>query len=216
MAKRVPYSDLPFLPNLLAETVCYEPYSGQEWSVARRPGLSQIRKIETLRTGMSRSQISEFGLLCDNRCRAAYEAKAAWFEKIVNSKDGREELVVFIRHWMTAYLESPEQFRQKSKDPHAEIKVDPLLEQVLKRAEQEPGFYGLLLRALAAQYAKKTFRPEVLEAADNLPSLERQALGILIANQYADGSRGILGQVFGAALEDGNYHEEARTVRQWK
>jgi hypothetical protein len=101
----IKYEDLPFLPWLIGETVCQREYKGQEF----RPGTvsSQwIAKYEALRKKMTEAQIRDFGLHVDWKCKAAYEAKAKWFMKIIKAKGnaGRDQLYVWATHWMVAWL----------------------------------------------------------------------------------------------------------------
>lgn len=114
MAKRTKYEDLPILPTVAADYVCGQPYTGKEWS---RHDPLPWEKIEAKRQKMKSEEIREFGDLCDARCKAAYEAKADWFEKIVKAKGdrGRDQLYVWLTHWMAAYLTNPEGFRRQYK-----------------------------------------------------------------------------------------------------
>lgn len=115
MAKRVKYEDLPILPTVAADYVCSQPYTGKEWS---EHDPLPWEKTEEKRKKMSPDEIREFGDLCDARCKAAYEAKAEWFEKIVKAKrnKGRDQLYVWLTHWMASYLTNPERFRRQYKD----------------------------------------------------------------------------------------------------
>jgi hypothetical protein len=110
--KRTAYENLPYLPNIVAETVCGQPYTGQEWSDMRRPAASIIATIEEKRQKMTLKQILEFADICDARCKAAYEAKAHFFEDVLKAKDGRPQLRMWLTHWMTSYLMSPERFKR--------------------------------------------------------------------------------------------------------
>lgn len=111
---KTPYENLPLLPNLIAETVCGQPYEMQEWSPEHR-SQSIIDKVEAQRKAMSPEAIKEFAHLCDKRCLYAYEHKMKWFLDCVKAKDnrGRDQLYVYIRHWMTAFVDNPERFRQR-------------------------------------------------------------------------------------------------------
>ena len=101
------YDDLPFLPYLIAETVCEQEYKMQEYSEGMRVQ-REIEPVEQKRKAMNWDQIKAFASLCDARCREAYTAKAKWFMDCVNAKGnaGRDQLYVWIRHWMTAYLKT--------------------------------------------------------------------------------------------------------------
>lgn len=116
MGRRKTYEEIHLLPNLVAETVCGEVYTGQEWSPQVRSSYD-AEKIEALRLKMTPDQVREFSDLCDERCRQAYNAKAKWFEKIVKSKDGRPQLMVWLRHWMASYLKNPEHLRRTIQTP---------------------------------------------------------------------------------------------------
>jgi len=119
MAKRAKYEDLPILPTVAADYVCSQPYTGKVICLAIFAGKEWSRhdplpweKVEEKRKKMTPDEIREFGDLCDARCKAAYESKAAWFEKIVKAKGdkGRDQLYVWLTHWMAAYLTNPEGF----------------------------------------------------------------------------------------------------------
>jgi hypothetical protein len=115
---RKAYDDLPFLPFIIADAVCQREYKGEEWSeFYRNP--KRIAEFEAKRQQMTREQMDEFCRLCDNRCRGAYEAKAPWFEKIVEAKGdgGRDQLYVWITHWLTAYLQNPAILRRDNRAP---------------------------------------------------------------------------------------------------
>lgn len=112
MPKRTPYEDIAFLPYLMAETVCGQPYTGQEFSDQLRPGPRQIEKIEAARLAMTTEQIAEFAEHCDERCRGAYNKRMDWFMKCVRAKDnsGRDQMFVWIAHWLASYLTDPASF----------------------------------------------------------------------------------------------------------
>lgn len=109
----VPYDDIPVLPSIIAETVCSEVYTGQEWSLQRRPGIAYIERIEAARKAMTPEQVREFAGLADTWCHKAYEQRVSWMLDAAEAKDssGRDSLYVFIRHWMVAYLTNPVAFR---------------------------------------------------------------------------------------------------------
>lgn len=108
----VPYDKLPLLPNILAETVCGEPYTGRELS---NPAGYYVKRIEAARQKMTPDDVREFADLCDRRCRAAYEAGGKWFLKVVKAKDCREQLKVWLIHWLASYLHDPDSLRSKVK-----------------------------------------------------------------------------------------------------
>jgi len=62
---------------------------------------------------MTQKECRGFAELVDANCKAAYKAKAEWFEKIVNDRGntGRDRLYMWVSHWLAAYLENPKSFR---------------------------------------------------------------------------------------------------------
>lgn len=99
------YENLPFLPSIIASTVCGREYKGQEFT----PGMlhpDNIAKTEALRQRMTPEQIDAFSEYVDQRCKEAYEVRAQWFMKIVRAQanSGRDQLYIFITHWMTSWL----------------------------------------------------------------------------------------------------------------
>jgi len=101
------YEELPFLPYLIAETICEQEYKMQEYSEGMRTQ-RDIEPVEAKRKAMTFEQIRDFGTKCDAKCRQAYEAKAKWFMDCVNAKGnaGRDQLYVWLRHWMVVYLKT--------------------------------------------------------------------------------------------------------------
>ena len=112
MAKKRPnFEDLPLVPVIISDTICGRPYTGNEWSknvVSAR----EVALIEAARQKMTPEEIREFGDACETRCKAAYEVKAEWFEKIINAKGdaGRDQMYYWIAHWMTSYLMTRKNF----------------------------------------------------------------------------------------------------------
>lgn len=102
---RLDYDRLPFLPHLIAETICGQEYSGQEFSPQLR-NPSKIVEIEELRKKMTAEDIKRFADYADDRCRKAYEQEAEWFLKIVRAKGrrGLDLLYAYITHWLVAWL----------------------------------------------------------------------------------------------------------------
>lgn len=100
-----PYDELAFIPYQIARTVCGEPYTGAEISTASRSG-RQIGKVEAIRQQMTTEQIAEFASFADERCRVAYERGADWMQRCARSRSnrGRDQLYMYIRHWLAAYL----------------------------------------------------------------------------------------------------------------
>jgi hypothetical protein len=109
---RLAYESLPFLPNIIAETICSRPYTEQEYSQALR-SLDRAAKVEALRQQMTPAQVREFAEICDARCKQAYEAGADWFMKCVKARGnrGRDQLYIWLTHWMAAYLNDPSGFK---------------------------------------------------------------------------------------------------------
>ena len=97
-----PYDELAFIPRLIAETVCREPYTGQEISGRA----VAVADVEAARQQMTAEQVAEFASFADERCRVAYERGADWFMKCARSRSnrGRDQLYMYVRHWLAAYL----------------------------------------------------------------------------------------------------------------
>jgi hypothetical protein len=102
------------MPCAIAEAVCSEEYRGQELSDKIRSE-RDVARTEAARQRMTQANRDEFSDLCEKRCRAAYEVNAGWFMKCVRSRSnrGRDQLYVYIRHWMAAYLHDAEAFRKQ-------------------------------------------------------------------------------------------------------
>jgi hypothetical protein len=105
MKKLPPYENLPFLPAMIAETVCGEEYTEQEWSEGLRDK-ERANKVEIKRQAMTPEQVEAFAAYVDERCKIAYELKADYFMKIVNAKGNRglDQLYVYVRHWLVSWL----------------------------------------------------------------------------------------------------------------
>jgi hypothetical protein len=103
--KKIPYENLPFLPAMIAETICSEEYTEQEWSEGLR-NKERANKVEAQRQAMTPEQIDAFAKYVDQRCKDAYELGADYFMKIVRAKGNRglNQLYVFIRHWLVSWL----------------------------------------------------------------------------------------------------------------
>jgi hypothetical protein len=115
MPKKTPYDRIPLVPAIVAEAVCSQPYTGAEWSEgALSP--TDISKVETARQKMTQAQIREFSDLCERRCRAAYEADTKWIVKCAKAKGnrGRDQLYVFVSHWLASYLHNPTLLRRSA------------------------------------------------------------------------------------------------------
>ncbi len=109
--KRTPYDMLPVLPAVIAEAVLGEEYTGQDLSPMLRSG-RMVALVEAGRRALSQSERELFELLCERRCKAAYEVRAKWFSKCVTvgSNAGRDQLYMWIRHWLPAYILERERF----------------------------------------------------------------------------------------------------------
>ena len=113
--RRKKYDDLTILPHVIAQTVFLREYRGEEWSPALRSP-AQVEKIETLRLKATREQMDEFCKFADLKCKKAYEGGADWFSRLLKHRDGgRDQLYVWITHWLTAYLTGPDKIRQQMK-----------------------------------------------------------------------------------------------------
>lgn len=112
--RRLAYENLPFIPFFIAETVCEEEYTGIEVSIKHR-SQSQVDKIESLRKAMYRESIADFATLANQWCLDAFNVRADWFMKCAKSKTdaGRDQLYMWIRHWLSAYLTNPVKFRHE-------------------------------------------------------------------------------------------------------
>ncbi len=114
--KRPKYEDLALQPFIIAETICAKPYTGSEWS-KNVVSPTEVAKIEAKRQKMTAAEIKEFAEACDARCKASYDAKAEWFDKIVKAKDnaGRDQMYYWVAHWMTSYLMTRKNFLRERK-----------------------------------------------------------------------------------------------------
>lgn len=109
MLKKIAFEHIPFIPFIVAETVANQPYTGMEYSEnARNP--VYVQKYENLRQKMTKKQIEAFAEWVDRRCRYCYENNVEWFMKLANAKtsQGRDQLYVWVSHWLAAYLNNPE------------------------------------------------------------------------------------------------------------
>ena len=102
------YDSLPILPWLIAETTASRPYEGIEWSLQVRNS-REVERVEALRQKMTAEDIQDFADWVDDRCRLAYKKKVKWFMDCANSKSnrGRDQLYVWISHWLCSWLSSP-------------------------------------------------------------------------------------------------------------
>lgn len=112
MPRRRRFHELPFIPAVIAETVCKQPYTGMELSERARPSQNDIDRIEDLRQKMDNKLFGHFCALVHQMCFLAYDAKSEWFMKCVRAKDnrGRDQLYAWISHWLAAYLTDPVRF----------------------------------------------------------------------------------------------------------
>jgi hypothetical protein len=99
------YEQLHLLPHVIARAVCERPYTGQEFTPGMCPG-DVIKKIEVLRQAMTLERVAVFVDCVDARCRQAYQAESPWFLKCVRARGnrGRDQLYVWITHWLAAFL----------------------------------------------------------------------------------------------------------------
>lgn len=101
---RETYDRLTLLPELVAEMVCQQIYTGEEISVQLRSART-VKEVECLRQAMTRDQVAIFAIACNKRCRAAYEVEADWFEECVTGGNrGRDQLYVWTSHWLSSFL----------------------------------------------------------------------------------------------------------------
>ena len=106
MKKSTPYNLLPLKPGFIAQLVAQEPYTQQEVSLSMRNS-EMAFKIEQLRQKMSENDIISFAKKVNKICNLAYKAKAKWFLDCLNRKDGREQMYMWVRHWLASYLHDP-------------------------------------------------------------------------------------------------------------
>jgi len=104
-----PYDQLTLIPTLVIETVLDEPYTGYEAGQMRR-GETQIAETESRRKAMTLADRQVFIYLADQRCRAGYACKAAYFMKCLRGDNGPRQLSIWISHWLSAYLHDPDAF----------------------------------------------------------------------------------------------------------
>jgi hypothetical protein len=111
------YEDLTLLPAIIADAVCGREYKGEEYSDALRDS-RMAERVEALRKKMTQEQVNEFCQLADNRCKRAYECRAPWFEKLLRHSDGgRDQLYVWLSHWLSSYLINPELLKRDKRCP---------------------------------------------------------------------------------------------------
>lgn len=102
------YDDLHLVPSIVASRICELTYTGREMRDGHRQ--SFVAEIEKRRQAMTADDIRAFCKETDERCRAAYEAKADFFMMCVRSKTnrGRDQLYVWVTHWLSAFLGNQE------------------------------------------------------------------------------------------------------------
>lgn len=113
---KLAYDQLTLLPSLIADVVATQPYDGGDISERHR-SQDHVDKIEALRLVMTYEQREEFGNLVDKICRVAWEKEYDWFTKIVRAKGnkGRDQLYIWVKHWLASYLNGPEHLRRTAK-----------------------------------------------------------------------------------------------------
>lgn len=99
------YEDLALIPLIVAETVANRPYTGIEWSDKVR-SQTDVKEIESRRQKLTQEEITRFAERFDALCKIAYQARARWFMKCVNSKSnvGRDQLYMWATHWLVVML----------------------------------------------------------------------------------------------------------------
>lgn len=100
-----PYDDLHLLPYIAAETVVNTPYDGSELSSEARCSAT-IQKLETARQALTPEERETFVKWADQRCRGAYHANVKWFRDCLRGNQGRDQLYVWMRHWLAAFLDN--------------------------------------------------------------------------------------------------------------
>jgi hypothetical protein len=104
------YDQLHLIPSLIAKVVCETPYTGKE---CNNMCSYSVEKTEKERQKLTPEEINTFVVTADILCRKAYEMKASWFINCVKSGNrGRDQLYVWITHWLASYLTNKEAFIQ--------------------------------------------------------------------------------------------------------
>lgn len=100
-----PYDELQLIPSLIAERVAMEPYTGHEMSIKVR-SQGTVDAVESRRKEMTDDQRRKFVMYCDTRCRQAYQNNAKWFKSCITASGdkGRDQLYVWISHWLSCFL----------------------------------------------------------------------------------------------------------------
>lgn len=98
-----PYDSLALDPKIVAYSVATQKYTGIELSEKLRSD-KQINRIESRRSLMTDSDIKDFIETVDSRCRVAYEAGVDWFMKCLKDNRGRDQLYIWVSHWLSAFL----------------------------------------------------------------------------------------------------------------
>ena len=124
--KQITYEELALMPSAIARSVAENQYEGLEFSEKSRIP-SEIAEIEHLRLDMTPKDRMDFAVICNDRCRIAYERKAKWFMSCVKSGDqGRDQLAVRLTHWLCAFLKEYDQaiaqLKLEGKTVHPETK----------------------------------------------------------------------------------------------
>jgi len=102
---KTPYFELPIIPAMVAEMVASRPYTGDEWS-DKTADQSAVERIEAARQALTPDDVREFSDTCETFCHDAYDAGAEWFVKIATARGdkGRDQLCVWLSHWLASYL----------------------------------------------------------------------------------------------------------------
>jgi hypothetical protein len=107
MNDKTPYNDLPLVPTMVAMVVVDNAYTGQDISEASRDQ-KRIAEVEKRRQRMTDPMRQEFIWEVDQRCQDAYDADAKWFKKCLKGDKGRDQLYIWIAHWLHAWLRRAE------------------------------------------------------------------------------------------------------------
>jgi hypothetical protein len=89
--------------------VC-EQYRGLEVSDAARDA-RKVNRVECLRRALTVAQRLQFVRYADQYCRDAYAVKAEWFAKCLKARNGREQLRIWIGHWLSGWVAENSQGR---------------------------------------------------------------------------------------------------------
>lgn len=103
------YENLALVPYVVAELACTSTYDGSH--MKNITGVS-VQQTEEARRNMTAEQIEDFCQICDARCKDAYATGAKWFEKCLNAENGNDMLLMWCKHWLSAYFVNPNLLRK--------------------------------------------------------------------------------------------------------